>query len=115
MHRAAQDVIEIQVKHTALPRRFSLPMKEIWELQERLPRRHGKKAETLTEHPRFRAAYDFLLLREASGEDLNGIGAWWTEYQQENPDKCAVQNHKPSDKPRRPRRPRRYPNKKTNP
>ena len=38
-----------------------------------------EKTKILIRHPRFRASYDFLLLREKSGEDLNGIGAWWTK------------------------------------
>lgn len=50
-------------------------------MQERLPRRAGKRADTLLAHPRFRAGYDFLLLRESSGEDTQGLGNWWSEYQ----------------------------------
>ena len=81
MHQAAQDVILQQVKHTSIPRRFSTPMKEIWDMQLRLPRRHGSRAAELVDNKRFRAAYDFILLREASGEDLENLGEWWTEYQ----------------------------------
>jgi len=50
-------------------------------LQPRLERRSGRRAWQLMEHPRFRAAYDFLLLREQSGEELGGLGAWWTRFQ----------------------------------
>ena len=57
-------------------------MREIWELQLSLPRRAGARAERLCSHPRFRAAYDFVLLREESGEDLEGLGDWWTRYQE---------------------------------
>ncbi|MFQ3304238.1 MAG: poly(A) polymerase, partial [Oceanospirillaceae bacterium] len=81
MHQAAQDVILQQVKRTSIPRRFSTPMKEIWDMQLRLPRRHGNRAAELVDNKRFRAAYDFILLREASGEDLENLGEWWTEYQ----------------------------------
>jgi len=84
-HRAAQEVIGRQVRHTSLPRRFSQPMREIWELQDRLAVSHPSKAAAIADHPRFRAAYDFVLLREASGEDLSGLGQWWTNYQEQNP------------------------------
>ncbi|WP_237055196.1 polynucleotide adenylyltransferase PcnB [Microbulbifer sediminum] len=79
---AAQKVIGAQLAHTAIPKRFSLPMREIWEMQSRLPRRNGARAQRLSEHPRFRAAYDFLLLREESGEIPPGLGQWWTDFQQ---------------------------------
>ncbi|MCH8499794.1 MAG: polynucleotide adenylyltransferase PcnB [Marinobacter sp.] len=78
---AMSKVVGRQVQSTAIPKRFSAPMKEIWELQLRLPRRQGKRALVTLEHPRFRAAYDFLLLREAAGETDEGLGAWWTQFQ----------------------------------
>ena len=55
-------------------------MREIWEFQLRLPRR--QRANALVANKRFRAAYDFILLREKSGEDLHGLGSWWTQYQE---------------------------------
>ncbi|MDE0842061.1 MAG: polynucleotide adenylyltransferase PcnB [Porticoccaceae bacterium] len=79
--RAADNAIFSQVVVTAIPKRFSIPMREIWDLQLSLPRRGGVRAERLIGHPRFRAAYDFVLLREESGEDLEGLGDWWTRYQ----------------------------------
>ncbi|HBO96275.1 MAG TPA: polynucleotide adenylyltransferase PcnB [Gammaproteobacteria bacterium] len=82
LHKAAGWALAQQVDHTAVPRRFSTVMREMWDLQQRLPRRGGKRAETLIQHPRFRAAYDFLLLREDAGEIKPGLGAWWTRYQQ---------------------------------
>jgi poly(A) polymerase len=53
-------------------------------MQERLPRRSGKRADVLLDNPRFRAGYDFLLLRESAGEETDGLGEWWTEYQECN-------------------------------
>lgn len=82
LHQAAARVLGEQVKRIGIPKRFSVPMQEIWELQWQLPQRHGSRAERLLEHPRFRAAYDFLLLREHAGEMADGLGAWWTQYQQ---------------------------------
>ena len=81
MHQAAQDVIQEQVQSTSIPRRFSTPMKEIWDMQPRLTRRHGNRAQRLLDQKRFRAGYDFMLIREASGEPLQGLGEWWTRFQ----------------------------------
>ncbi|MEA3252158.1 MAG: polynucleotide adenylyltransferase PcnB [Pseudomonadota bacterium] len=78
---AAQQVIMRQLQHTSIPKRFSLPMRDIWDLQERLPKRRGKRAFQILEHPRFRAAYDFLLLREHAGEIAPGLGDWWSAFQ----------------------------------
>ena len=79
MHHAAQSVITEQCERISLPKRFSIPMREIWEFQLRLARR--KRAQSLAQHKRFRAAYDFVLLREQAGEDLQGLGQWWTQFQ----------------------------------
>ncbi|MCJ8168839.1 polynucleotide adenylyltransferase PcnB [Atopomonas sediminilitoris] len=81
LQQAAQEITQQQCQRTAIPKRFSFPMRDIWELQERLPRRAGKRADTLLENPRFRASYDFLLLREHAGEPTEQLGAWWTDYQ----------------------------------
>lgn len=107
MHQAAQDVILQQVKLTSIPRRFSTPMKEIWDMQLRLPRRHGNRAAELVENKRFRAAYDFILLRESSGEDLEKLGEWWTEYQfasGETREQMTSDLGKPAPKKRKPKK-----------
>jgi len=85
-HDAGQDVLTEQLQQLSIPKRFSMPMREIWDLQVRLQNRKGRRAELLLGHKRFRAAYDFLILREAVGEDLGGLGDWWTQYQQANPE-----------------------------
>tara|TARA_B100000795_G_C22763646_1_gene424734 strand:- start:624 stop:1571 length:948 start_codon:yes stop_codon:yes gene_type:complete len=82
LSKAAGEVIAKQITVTAIPRRFTMPMREIWDLQLQLPRRGGHRAKRLSENPRFRAAYDFILLREQAGEDLAGLGDWWTQYQE---------------------------------
>jgi poly(A) polymerase len=81
MHSAAQTTIAQASRHISIPRRFSQPMREIWEFQLRLQRRQGRKAAELVDHRRFRAAYDFLLLREQAGEETDGLGEWWTHFQ----------------------------------
>ena len=80
-HQAAQEVLMEQIQYTAVPKRFTIATKEIWDLQSRLMRDNRRSIDGAFNHPRFRAAYDFLLLREDAGEDLGGRGAWWTEYQ----------------------------------
>ncbi|MEY4588360.1 MAG: hypothetical protein RL497_436 [Pseudomonadota bacterium] len=81
LQRAGSEVVSRQLTRTAIPKRFLIPLREIWALQWRLPKRDGAKAFLLLEHPRFRAAYDFLLLREEAGEELGGLGYWWTQFQ----------------------------------
>tara|TARA_R110001592_G_scaffold7583_2_gene42266 strand:+ start:11459 stop:12769 length:1311 start_codon:yes stop_codon:yes gene_type:complete len=96
LQQASQQTISAQVKHIAIPKRFTLMMKEIWEYQIRLRRIQGNKPLQLIEEPRFRAAYDFLILRESAGENCQGLGNWWTEFQVENP---APSHRKISRKP----------------
>lgn len=84
LHQAASDVIGRQIASTSIPKRFLIPMREIWDLQSRLVKRHGRQVDNLMRHPRFRAAYDFLLLREACGEISTDAGPWWTQYQEAN-------------------------------
>ncbi|MFJ4143961.1 polynucleotide adenylyltransferase PcnB [Pseudomonas sp. NPDC089734] len=84
MQEAAHELIIEQCQRIAIPKRFTMPIREIWDMQERLPRRSGKRADQLLDNPRFRAGYDFLLLREAAGEQTDGLGDWWTDYQEGN-------------------------------
>jgi poly(A) polymerase len=79
---ATDDVLREQMKHISIPRRFSSPMREIWMLQDKFERRAGRQAFRLFEHPRFRAAYDFLLLRAETGEALKELAEWWTRFQE---------------------------------
>ena len=81
LQAAAQEVISRQVQHTAFPRRVSVLMKEVWSLQSRFENRTGNRAARLLTHPRFRAGYDFLLLRAETGEVSHELVAWWTKFQ----------------------------------
>jgi len=81
LQEAAQTVESQQLAHTSLPKRFAVPMREIWTLQARLKRITGLRPLRLLEHPRFRAAYDFMLLRQEAGEDIRELCQWWTEFQ----------------------------------
>lgn len=80
LHLAADDVLESQTEQLALQRRITSDMRDIWSMQPRFERRSGKAAYKLLEHPRFRAGYDFLLLRCESGEIDRELGEWWTAF-----------------------------------
>ena len=102
---AGNEITAQQVATTSLPKRFSMPMREIWTLQPRFERKRGKTPYRLLEHPRFRAAYDFLLLRAEVGEASAELARWWTDFQSLN---AAERDRmvEPGSKKRR-RRPRR--------
>ncbi len=81
---AANEVMREQSEHVANPKRFATQSKEIWLLQHRLTERQGRRPLRILSHPRFRAAYDFLLLRVEAGEVTADIGEWWTRFQDAN-------------------------------
>ena len=114
---AMNEAIDQQIKTIAIPRRFTSDVREIWLLQDRLPRRSGKRAERLFTHPRFRAAFDFLELRSRIDGRLKELVQWWADYQVANADQRGEleshSHHQPSGhetadgeraKPRRRRR-----------
>ncbi len=103
--------ISEQLTYTSIPKRFTAASREIWDLQNRLERRNRRNVESCFAHPRFRAAYDFLLLREESGEDLDAAGQWWTDFQNGDTKQRSEAIEKlSSSKNRRKRRPRRKTN-----
>ena len=80
---ALNDVMHRQIQRIMIPKRFSSTIREIWQLQNRLPRRYGRRAYQMLEHPKFRAAYDFLLLRgQIEGGQLLELAQWWTDFQE---------------------------------
>ena len=79
--RSMDGVLRNQQKLTAVPRKFSSYIKDIWVLQLKLHSRIGSQPYKTLRHPRFRAAYDFLLVRERAANDKNGLGKWWTDFQ----------------------------------
>ncbi|NJD30513.1 MAG: polynucleotide adenylyltransferase PcnB [Gammaproteobacteria bacterium] len=82
---AIDDVVARQMRRIAVPKRFTLPMRDIILMQPRFTRRSGRRALRFLEHPRFRAAYDFLLLRAEAGEVEPELAAWWTRLQTLSP------------------------------
>ena len=84
LHMAMNEIIDAQAKKLAIHNRFTATMKEIWGLQPRFEQRAGKRPFGILEHPRYRAAYDFLLLRCESGEIDMELGEWWTAFADAN-------------------------------
>ncbi|CAN5310718.1 polynucleotide adenylyltransferase PcnB [soil metagenome] len=82
LHLAADDVLNMQTDKLALQRKIGSDMRDIWAMQPRFERRTGKSPYKLLENLRFRAGYDFLLLRCESGEIDAEIGEWWTAFQE---------------------------------
>ena len=80
LNQAIDEVIEKQIKLFPIHKRFTITMKEIWRLQPRFENQSPKKIYRLLLHPRFRAAYDFMLLRCESNQLDKNIGIWWTAF-----------------------------------
>jgi poly(A) polymerase len=117
---AGDAVVARQVQRVAVPKRFTLQSREIWILQERLLRRNGKRAWAMLENPRFRAGYDFLLLRAQSGEEVAELAQWWSDFQSADEDGriqlvngLGRENVPKAKSKRRRRPPRRQPNPST--
>ena len=102
---AANDIAIAQNGRIAVPKRFSFPMREIMQLQPRFARRQPKRAQSLLEHRRFRAAYDLLLLRVTLGEVDQETADFWTAIQKDNPP--PERTGEPRDRTRAKKRPPR--------
>ncbi|MGR9106594.1 MAG: polynucleotide adenylyltransferase PcnB [Gammaproteobacteria bacterium] len=81
MQQASTEVIRSQTKTTSLPRRIALLVREVWCLQPRFKSRSEDRAFKLLAHPRFRAAFDFLVLRAITGEADPALPEWWEKFQ----------------------------------
>jgi len=103
---AAADVIGRQVQTIAIPKRFTIPAREIWQLQQRMERAKGKRINSLLTHPKFRAAYDFLLLRAKTAtpleqKPLEQRAQFWTKIQENTnigPSAVVADDGKPNKK-----------------
>jgi poly(A) polymerase len=107
---AMDEVLDTQREKLAIPRRYDAVMKEIWSLQTRFTQRGGQRPFRLLEHPRFRAAWDFLALRAAAGETDDTLVRWWEDFQNGDEEQRAallVVEERPKRKRRRGSRRRR--------
>ena len=85
--QAGLDVLKRQATRTVIPRFAETFIREVWEMQTRLLNPKPQQIEALSSHARFRAGFDFLLLREKSGDNTTqGMGSWWEAYQEMSSD-----------------------------
>lgn len=129
LQRAEDQTLHQQRQSVMLPKRYTATMREIWSMQSRFERRTGRRPYAFLVHPRFRAAYDFLLLRADCGDADAALAQWWTEFQAAGEigrqDMVAQSKRQPSEAangiatvdaaPRRKRRRRRRSKSKTEP
>lgn len=110
LDQAMSLVISEQNKCVTIPKRFTQVMREVWLLQFKFEKRSGHRAFALLEHPRFRAAYDFMALRALAGDESIALADWWTTFQDVLPEQqqemvdalSAIE--KPKPKRRRPKK-----------
>lgn len=112
LQAACDHVVLKQQARVSIPRRFTAPLRELVGLQARFGKREGRRALRLPTHPRFRAAYDFMLLRAAAGEIEQEVADWWTQLQTVSPEEQLVLVEQrvepvPDGEPRKRRRRRR--------
>ncbi|WP_237113820.1 polynucleotide adenylyltransferase PcnB [Pseudoalteromonas rubra] len=118
--QAISQVLAENARHIAVPKRFTLGARDIWHIQQRLDKRGGQRAYRLSLQPRFKAGYDFLLLRVESGEtEQQELANWWTDYLQQDvsgqKEMVKALGQRSGGSERRRRRPRNKPRRKPNP
>jgi poly(A) polymerase len=119
--KAIKVVLRQQTETLTIPKRLIISIQDICFLQHRLTCRYGSAPTRLLDHPRFRAAYDLLLLRSASGENTQELSTWWTHFHDGTPEQreallkkiVSTQPHTSPRKKRRHKKPRTH--KKTSP
>ena len=110
LFQAMDNVLDVQAEKLAITRRVAGDIKDIWALQPRFEQRSGKRPYSVLEQPRFKAGYDFLLLRIEAGEVDTEIGQWWTAFMNGNGDARAALLLPPkADEAKKRRRRRRKP------
>ncbi len=107
---AIDSVLDEQAGQLAIQKRFTSDMREIWSLQPRFEKRNGQAPYRLIEHMRFRAAYDFLILRCDTDNADPELGRWWHDFLDGDPDaRDALVQNAPAAGPRKRSRRRRKP------
>lgn len=106
---ASYEIVSQQQRRISIPKRFTVPMREMLSLQPRFAFVKGKRAMNLLEHRRFRAAYDFMLLQSEVGRVDETLAKFWTDVQEQSAQERAIsfQLQTTPEKKRRPRRRRR--------
>ena len=107
MHSAGQQIVWEACQRMTIPKRFSLAMRDIWDLQPRLERMQSKKIKDLIARRWFRAAFDLLLLREETSDMTNQCSHFWAAAQQQHPELVGSARAPRDDARPKRRRPRR--------
>ncbi len=110
LEHASTQILTEQSKRIAIPNRLKLAIRDIWRLQLRLNSREGTRAFRLLGQPRFRAGYDFLLMRADIDPTLANLAQWWTDFQkvpEEEQQKMVAALRKPSTASQKKRRKKR--------
>jgi poly(A) polymerase len=102
---ASYDIVAQQQRLISIPRRFTVPMREMIALQPRFTQMRGKRAANLLEHRRFRAAYDFMVLLAKVGQVDPDIEKFWTDVQTQSAAERAG-SFQMKSRPQKKRRPR---------
>lgn len=110
IEKAMSVIIAEQNKIISIPKRYTQVIREMWLLQYRFSKRFGGRAFNLLQHPRFRAAYDFMAIRALAGDEAMEIAQWWTTFQEvdeaEQHKMVNALNQANPNKPRRRRKPK---------
>lgn len=113
VEKAMSLTITEQNKVISIPKRYTQVIREIWLLQYRFSKRLGGRAFNLLQHPRFRAAFDFMALRALAGDESMELAQWWTTFQEvteeEQTQMVAQLNAEAPQKPRHRRKTKKSP------
>ncbi len=90
MQNASSTALSEQIKFISIPKRFSMVVRDIWQMQHRFQFRHGRRAKSLLMHKKFRAAYDFMCIRSQAGEVNDDSCEWWTRIQTLGPQEQEI-------------------------
>ena len=111
LYQAMDTILDVQAEKLAITRRVAGDIKDIWALQPRFDQRSGKRPYSVLEQPRFKAGYDFLLLRAESGEVEQELAQWWTDFMNRDGEARAAMLLPPkADEAKKRRRRKRKPN-----
>ncbi|KOR31909.1 poly(A) polymerase [Achromatium sp. WMS3] len=99
--QAINEILKHQGQYITIPKRFTLPIREIWALQYRFENRRGQRAYRVLSQPRFRSAYDFLLLRASIGEVDGHLADWWMQFKNSTTKDRHLMVQKETQRPRR--------------
>ena len=96
---ASYELMSAQQRRISIPKRFTIPMREMLALQPRFQHTRGKRAMKLLDHRRFRAAYDFMMLRAEVGQSDPELAVFWTDVQSLS-DEARAERFKVQEQPR---------------